>query len=144
MKKSKNIHLYFNSTSIGLTNRNELKIWLSTIFLEEGRLFANLNFIFCTDDFLLSINNEFLGHDDYTDIITFSLGKTKDPISGEIYISTERIRDNAAKHGCTIKNEIQRVMAHGVLHLCGYKDKTVKDKLTMTAKENYYLNKRLN
>lgn len=144
MINNKKIHFYFNSTSIGLPNRNELKTWLSAIFLDEGKSFSDLNFIFCTDEFLLSINNEFLGHDDYTDIITFSLGKPKEPISGEIYISTERIRDNAGKHGCTIKNEVHRVMAHGVLHLCGYKDKTTKDKLTMTFKENHYLNKRLN
>ena len=144
MNKIKNIHFYFNATAIGLTNRNQLKRWLSTIFLDEGRVLSNINFIFCTDQFLLSINNEFLGHDDYTDIITFSLGAPKEPIVGEIYISTERIRENAVKHACTIKNEIHRVMFHGVLHLCGYKDKTIKDKATMTAKENHYLDKRSN
>ena len=142
MNNINNIHFFFNETSIVLTNRNELKSRLSTVFLDEGMLFSNLNFIFCTDHFLLSINKEFLGHDDYTDIITFSLGDPKEPIKGEIYISTERIRDNAVKHGCTIKNEIHRVMFHGVLHLCGYKDKTIKDKLKMTAKENYYLYQR--
>ena len=142
MNKTQNIHFYFNATSIGLPNRNELKKFLSTIFSDEGRAFSNINFIFCTDQFLLSINNEFLDHDDYTDIITFSLGAPKEPIIGEIYISTERIRENAVKHGCTIKNEIHRVMFHGVLHLCGYKDKTVRDKLKMTAKENHYLDKR--
>ena len=144
MKTITNIHFYFNATSIGLANRNQLKTWLSTIFLDERKVFSNINFIFCTDAFLLSINKEFLGHDDYTDIITFSLGSPKEPIIGEIYISTERIRDNSIKHGCTIKNEIHRVMSHGVLHLCGYKDKTKKAKLLMTSKENYYLDQRTN
>ena len=88
---------------------------------------------------MLSINKEFLGHDDYTDIITFSMNEPNDPISGEIYISVERVSENASKHGTTIKNELQRIIFHGVLHLCGYKDKTRAAKTLMTSKENLYL-----
>ena len=88
---------------------------------------------------MLSINNKFLGHDTYTDIITFPLNEVGEAISGEIYISVDRVRENAANEGCTIKKELHRVLFHGVLHLCGYKDKTKKDKKTMTAKENFYL-----
>ena len=77
-----------------------------------------------------------MGHDDYTDIITFSMNETNDPISGEIYISVERVSENASKHGTTIKNELQRVIFHGVLHLCGYKDKTTSDEQIMRSKED--------
>lgn len=140
MKGTQTIKFFFNNASISIGNRSELKRILNKIFLTEKKAFSSLTFIFCTDKFLLDINNKFLGHDTYTDIITFSLNDKGEPISGEIYISVDRIRDNAAKEGCTIKNELHRVLFHGVLHLCGYMDKTSNDKKTMTAKENFYLN----
>ena len=134
-----NIKFYFNGTSITISKRIELKRKLINLFDKENKPFLKLNYILCNDDFLLSINKEFLGHDDYTDIITFSLGSPEEPITGEIYISVDRIRENAVKHGVTITNELHRVMFHGALHLCGYKDKTNKDKMAMTAREDYYL-----
>jgi len=140
MKRNENIKFFFNSASISLGSRADLKRRIDYIFLKERKFYSNLIFIFCTDKFLLSINNKFLGHDTYTDIITFSLNETDEPISGEIYISVDRVRENAIKQKCTIKNELHRVLYHGVLHLCGYKDKTHKDKKTMTAKEDFYLN----
>jgi len=141
IKKNDNINFFFNKASISLGNRLDLKRKIDDIFSNEKKSYSGLTFIFCTDKFLLSINNKFLGHDTYTDIITFSLNEPDEPISGEIYISVDRIRENARLERCTIKNELQRVLYHGVLHLCGYKDKTPLDKKRMTLKENFYLDK---
>ena len=139
MKIKPAIKFYFKETAISIGNRSNFKKRIMNVFLKENKHCSAVNFIFCTDKFLLSINKEFLGHDDYTDIITFSMNEPNDPISGEIYISVERVSENASKHGTTIKNELQRVIFHGVLHLCGYKDKTRPDKTLMTSKENLYL-----
>ena len=139
MKINPAIKFYFKETAISIGNRSNFKKRIMNVFLKENKHCSAVNFIFCTDKFLLSINKEFLGHDDYTDIITFSMNEPNDPISGEIYISVERVSENASKHGTTIKNELQRVIFHGVLHLCGYKDKTKSDKTLMTSKENIYL-----
>ena len=133
------IKFYFKETTISMGNRSNFKKRIANVFLREKKRCTAVNYIFCTDKFLLSINKEFLGHDDYTDIITFSMNEPNDPISGEIYISVERVSENASKHGTTIKNELQRVIFHGALHLCGYKDKTKSDKTMMTSKENLYL-----
>ncbi len=97
-------------------------------------------FYFCSDVYLHSINMEFLDHDTYTDIITFdyNLGKQ---VHGEIYISVDRVEENANTYQCAFKEELHRVMIHGVLHLCGFKDKTKEDKERMRSKETYYLSK---
>jgi rRNA maturation RNase YbeY len=98
-----------------------------------------MNYIFCSDKYLLSINQQFLNHDTYTDIITFGLHDKGTPVVAEVYISTERVKENAATHGVTYTNEMLRVLFHGALHLCGYKDKRKSDVLTMRAKEDAYL-----
>ena len=139
MTRNHKIKFFFNNASISIENRSVLKNKINGIFLKEKKKYSNISFIFCSDKYLLSINNKFLGHNTYTDIITFPLNEEGEAIFGEIYISVDRIRDNAVNEGCTIKNELYRVLFHGVLHLCGYKDKTIKDKKTMTAKENFYL-----
>ena len=139
MTRNHKIKFFFNNASISIENRSVLKNKINGIFLKEKKKYSNISFIFCSDKYLLSINNKFLGHNTYTDIITFPLNEEGEAISGEIYISVDRIRENAVNEGCTIKNELYRVLFHGVLHLCGYKDKTIKDKKTMTAKENFYL-----
>ena len=139
MTRNHKIKFFFNNASISIENRSVLKNKINGIFLKEKKKYSNISFIFCSDKYLLSINNKFLGHNTYTDIITFPLNGVGEAISGDIYISVDRIRENAANEGCTIKNELYRVLFHGVLHLCGYKDKTIKDKKTMTAKENFYL-----
>ena len=133
------INFFFNDTSIQLSKRGKVKELVSNIFRQEGKPLFTLSYIFCTDKYLHGINLEFLGHDDYTDIITFSLAEKGAPIVGEIYISTERIRENADKNKVTINNELHRVLFHGALHLCGYKDKTKKDKAIMSSKEDFYL-----
>ena len=137
MIRNHKIKFFFNNVSISLENRPDLKRKINSIFLSEKKKYSIVSFIFCNDQYLLSINNKFLGHDTYTDIITFPLNEVGEAISGEIYISVDRVRENAANGGCTIKKELHRVLFHGVLHLCGYKDKTKKDKKTMTAKENF-------
>lgn len=98
-----------------------------------------LSYVFCTDEYLLTINRDFLQHDYYTDIITFELSEPGQPVMGEIYISIDRVRDNAKIHQESFQRELHRVIFHGALHLCGYRDKTKKEQEEMRRKENEYL-----
>jgi len=111
---------------------------IKAISEEELRDIGDISFVFCDDNYLLKINSEFLDHDTYTDIITFNYSVGNELIS-EIYISTERVEENAIKYNETFENEIHRVMIHGVLHLCGYNDKLAEEKQIMRDKENHYL-----
>lgn len=123
-----------------LKERKRLKAFLKEMFIKEGKKEGNISFIFCSDDFLLDINKRFLSHDYYTDIITFDLSPIhSEEIDAEIFISGDRVKDNAAKFNETINNEFHRVMFHGILHLCGYKDKTPTQLAQMRKKENLYL-----
>ena len=97
---------------------------------------VKLDYIFCNDAYLLQMNKEFLNHDTLTDIITFDLGEYEDELIGEIYISTERVAENALKFNVNYNDELHRVIFHGALHLCGYKDKTAADKKEMRKQEN--------
>lgn len=130
------IHFFINETSIKIPERRKLKQFINQLFIREGMVLNVLTYIFCTDKYLLSINKEFLHHDDYTDIITFCLSNPLEPIVGEIYISVDRIIENAEQLGQGINRELHRVMFHGALHLCGYKDKTPVDKIIMTKQED--------
>lgn len=121
-----------------LKNRNKLKAFINSIFKKEGKSLNSLDYIFCSDDYLLKINQDFLKHDYFTDIITFDLSESA-AVTGEIYISVDRVRDNAAKNNTSFSNELNRVIFHGALHLCGFKDKKPADKSLMTQKEDYYL-----
>ena len=105
---------------------------------QELREIGGITFVFCDDNYLHKINLEFLDHDTYTDIITFDYSVGNEVIS-EIYISVDRVSENAKKYSQTFENEMHRVMIHGVLHLCGYKDKLAEDKQIMRDKENHYL-----
>lgn len=116
-----------------------LKTFIESIFKKEKKQLAGLRYVFCSDDMLLDINRNFLQHDYFTDIITFGLSKKGQPIEGEIYISIDRVKDNAQMLGQTYKEEMLRVLFHGALHLCGYKDKTKSEIITMRAKEDQYL-----
>ena len=129
------------NTKLSLANRTELKAFLKTIIKLENKKAKSLNFIFCSDKYLLQINKAFLNHNYFTDIITFDLSDSKKEISGEIYISVDRVKDNARIYNTSIKKEVHRVIFHGVLHLCGYGDKTKPQKKTMTNRENHYLAK---
>ena len=118
-----------------------LKKFIAAQALKQAKRNLRVSYIFCTDDFLLSINKQFLNHDFYTDIITFPLGETGEEIEAEIYISVDRVKDNAAKFKSDFKDELNRVIFHGILHLMGYKDKSKADKETMRRKENEWLRK---
>lgn len=142
MKPSAEILFFFPSKAIALRQRNELKQFLSRMAKKEGRPIVSLNIIFCSDAQLLQINQSFLQHDDYTDIITFDLSVSKkEPITAEIYISVERVRENAKTFQTTINRELHRVIFHGVLHLCGYSDKKPKEVKLMREKEAEWLGK---
>lgn len=108
---------------------------------KEGYQISSLNYIFCSDESLLEMNIKHLKHHTYTDIITFDLSSEKKTIEGEIYISVDRVKDNAAKFSVPFTEELYRVMIHGVLHLCGYKDKTNSAQKKMRTKEEFYIAK---
>ena len=117
----------------------ELRKWVNNCVMAEGFKIQEINFIFCTDDYLLEINKNYLDHDTYTDIITFDNGEQNGKVLGDIFISVDRINENAAKFGVSERDELHRVMIHGVLHLLGYTDKDKKTKAQMTDRENHYL-----
>ena len=129
------VQFFFLQQNISIRNRAALKLFISKIFKQEKRKLQNLSYIFCSDEYLLQINKASLQHDYYTDIITFDLSDSPHQITGEIYISTDRVRDNAATLGVAIKEELHRVIFHGALHLCGYKDKSPKHAKEMRAAE---------
>lgn len=104
----------------------------------EGKIMGDINYILCSDTYLLEMNKQYLKHDYYTDVITFDYCED-DVLSGDIFISVDTVRDNAKEYEVTFEKELQRVMIHGVLHLAGYKDKTDEDSKVMRAKENQYL-----
>ena len=112
---------------------------VSYIIDNEGFTEENVVIVFCSDSFLLDLNKKHLNHDYFTDIITFSY-TTLDRISGDLFISVDRVKENAIKEGVSFERELERVVYHGVLHLCGYNDKTPEEIKEMRSKENYYLN----
>ena len=126
-------------SALSLPAKTALKVFIESLFKKEKTPLAAINYIFCSDKYLLSINQHFLNHDYYTDIITFGLHDKGSPVVAEVYISTDRVKDNAKTHGTTYSNEMLRVLFHGALHLCGYKDKTKANIATMRAKEDEYL-----
>jgi probable rRNA maturation factor len=125
-----------------LKHKTALRQWITKTIQTEGYQLKELSYIFCSDSYLLQINRQYLNHDTYTDIITFDNSDTDKVITGDIFISIERVRENAAKFGISETDELHRVIIHGVLHLLGYKDKTPVTKQKMTQKEDFYLNKR--
>lgn len=122
-----------------LTQRQALKAFLVRLFKREKTPLSGLQYIFCSDEYLLEINKQYLQHDFYTDIITFGLSDPGQPVEGEIYISVDRVRENAVNFGSTFKREMHRVIFHGALHLCGYKDKKKEEEITMRKTEDKYL-----
>ena len=130
------IHFFYENTSEIIEEK--IKPWIEKIIITEEKRLGEINYIVCDDEYLLKINQDFLDHDYYTDIITFDQvrGKT---ISGEIFVSLQRIKDNASLISKNYEEEKKRVIAHGVLHLCGYKDKTEEQQKIMRAKEDFYL-----
>lgn len=113
--------------------------WVKEAITSEGKILADLNYIFCTDEYLYSINLEYLNHKTYTDIITFDNSEEADSIQGDIFISIDRVKENAGKLNVSFEQELHRVIIHGVLHLVGYSDKTPRQKSLMRKKEDAYL-----
>jgi probable rRNA maturation factor len=125
-----------------LKSKTQLRQWITDTIQTEGFKLNELTYIFCSDEYLLQINQQYLDHDTYTDIITFDNSEGNKIVTGDIFISIDRIRENASKFNVTEATELHRVIIHGVLHLLGYKDKSAPDKKKMTEKEDYYLSKR--
>ncbi|WP_458628226.1 rRNA maturation RNase YbeY [Winogradskyella sp. PC D3.3] len=128
-------------TQFILENTEQLSEWISNTISEENCKEGEINYIFCTDNYLHKLNVDFLDHDTLTDVISFDYSVGKE-LHGDIYISVERVEENAADFNVAFQDEIARVIIHGVLHYCGYKDKTDADEKVMRSKEDYYLAKR--
>lgn len=139
MPSKSKVYFFFNKKLPSFRNRTRLKKHIESLFRREGKELAQLNYIFCSDGELLKINRQYLGHDYYTDIITFDLSESMSETIGEIYISVDRVKDNAGKLGESVNTELARVIFHGALHLCGHKDKSKADKALMRRKEDGYL-----
>lgn len=133
--------IFFHNVGIrpNLNQVKKVKTLIETVFKKEKTEFNRVDYIFCSDNYLLDINRQFLQHDDFTDTITFTLSEKGQPISGEIYISVERIKENAKTFDVPYQNELLRVMIHSALHLCGYEDNSKQKKKIMHERENYYL-----
>lgn len=116
--------------------------WINQAVKSEGKSVDELAFVFCTDEFLHTLNVQYLKHDTYTDIITFDYTNSSTAIAGELYISLDRICDNALRYNVSAEDELHRVMIHGVLHLCGFSDKSSNNKRIMSNKEDFYLSLR--
>ena len=139
-KKTK-VHFFSQEVTSGLKNTTYLKHFIESIFKKERQSLDSINYIFCNDKIILEINKRFLNHDFYTDVITFDLSSNNKAITAEVYISIERIRENAKQLGLSIKSELHRVLFHAALHLCGYSDKKKKHKEIMRKRENDLLAK---
>ncbi|TGV00768.1 rRNA maturation RNase YbeY [Flavivirga rizhaonensis] len=125
-------------TDFSLNNKDQISSWILNTIYEETYKLEEINYVFCDDEYLHKLNVEFLNHDTLTDIISFdySIGKL---IQGDIFISIERVEDNAKDFSVSFEEELHRVIIHGILHYCGYKDKTDADAKVMREKENYYI-----
>ena len=129
-----------NYDGFDLENKSIFQTWLKDVITQEGKTPGDIHYIFLSDSGLLEINKQFLNHHDFTDIITFPLSESEQIIRGEIYISLDRVKENASLNNVNFYEEIARVLVHGVLHLLGYNDHTKEEKNEMRSKEDYYLN----
>ena len=135
------IHFFTEEISFTLKNKTIIRNWLRETISAEGYVLEELNFIFCSDEYLLGINQQYLDHDTYTDVITFDNSEAAKTIVGDIFISIDRIKENAKEFKHDFMDELCRVMVHGTLHLLGYPDKGKVAKKIMTEKEDLYLAK---
>lgn len=133
------IYFFTEDVAYTLKEKTKTKTWLTDIVKNEGKKTGDINIIFCSDEYLLGVNKQYLSHDYYTDIITFNYNTEK--INGDLFISIDRVEENAKINNVSRETELLRVMAHGVLHLLGYKDKTDAETKQIREKENYYLEK---
>jgi probable rRNA maturation factor len=138
------VYFFNNDRHPTLRDKRKLKVFIEGLFLAERKRLHSISFVFCSDEYLLEINRKFLNHDYYTDVIGFDLSESGKEIEAEVYISIDRVKDNAKKSGQTIDNELHRVVFHGALHFCGYTDKKIKDRKKMKRKENKCIKKYFN
>jgi rRNA maturation RNase YbeY len=137
----KKLRFHFLTEGFSLKNRGRLKQFLVELCRKEGQTVEAINYIFCDDQYLLEINKTYLKHDTYTDIVTFQLSGKGEPLLADIYISIERVKENARNFNVSFRSELHRVIFHGALHLCGYKDKNKEQSAEMRRKENEWLEK---
>lgn len=130
------INFIIEEIDFNLKHKLKIKKWLTKIIINHEFKLSELNFIFCSDEYLLKINIEYLDHNTLTDIITFDNSEDEKTIEGDIFISVDRVKENAETFKVSFENELLRVLSHGTLHLLGFKDKNPKDKKQMTAKED--------
>jgi probable rRNA maturation factor len=133
------ISYFFEDTDFILKNKKKISNWISSAVIDENKKIVALNFIFCSDQYLLEINKSYLNHNTFTDIITFDNSEHVDEIEGDVFISIDRINENKNTFNVSFDKELHRVMIHGVLHLLGYEDKSEVQIRTMREKEEYYL-----
>jgi len=136
------IYFFKEGVSFRLLSQAAVKSWILKAFKENNNTVRDINYIFCSDKYLLKLNKEYLGHNYFTDIITFDNSTEQGMVEADIFISSERVLANAKKFGGTFKDELHRVMIHGALHLMGYKDKNARDEKAMRQAEAYWLGKR--
>jgi probable rRNA maturation factor len=133
------VRFYFLRKDFSLSDRARLKSFIERRFHKGKRRLGEIRYVFCSDDYLLNVNRQFLQHDYYTDILTFDLSEPGEPVNAEIYISVDRVRENAAVFSSSFKRELHRVVFHGALHLCGFGDKKPKEKEKMRQMEEGWL-----
>jgi probable rRNA maturation factor len=141
---SKKIQFYFSDRSFSLKDRSKLKFFIENICIKEKQKLQKLTFIFCNNKKIKKLNKEFLNHNYNTDILTFPLSHKNSPLVADIYISQEQVLQNARTFNASFKMEIHRVIFHGVLHLCGYEDKTGRQVQEMREMENKWLDQYFN
>ena len=129
------IHFFSEEIQFTLKEKLNRKRWLKKIAINAGFKIKELNYVFCSDEYLYQMNRDYLKHETYTDIITFDNSEKKDEIEGDIFVSIDRVRENAKTHNQEVETEMNRVLAHGMLHLMGYKDKTQEEVALMRLKE---------
>jgi len=136
------IHFFSHEVRFTLKKPRKVKSWINRVVEKEGATIREINYIFCSDPYLLSLNQGFLKHNTFTDIITFDNSEDPSSLEGEIYLSIERVKENAKKYNVPLEDELDRVMIHGILHLLGYKDKKPAEKALMRKKEEACLSLR--
>ena len=132
------INFFFEDTDFVFKAKTRTRKWLSLVAQSEIRRIADINVIFCSDNYILDVNRKYLGHDYFTDVITFDYCE-KDRLSGDLFISVDSVRENSVEYKTEFPEELSRVIVHGVLHLIGYDDHTAAQKKQMRSKEDYYL-----
>lgn len=136
------IHFFTEDTTYQIRQKLALKRWIKATIGSEDFKVGEISVVLCSDAYLLEINKQYLQHDTYTDIVTFDSSEQDDIIAGDIFISIDRVRENALKFNVAERDELHRVIIHGILHLCGYGDKKKEEKARMTEKEDFYLGAR--